>query len=532
MADQFKVHCRIIDYVEIANKELATIIKGVCADGSLGSLKGKPGITFLMPVDKNFLKKLHDLAYSANVDDVDKANELINNLIVRDILRTPGDWMTHRDDIPNSLFPSQKLDVDSVSGETVVFKSGAKAVVDKGFKDGSHRKNLAVWKLTGEIPVTDDKPSEGKYIKLARKNGKSGGYTPSTVESQSLRFKIMQQVESEYYAAACNRANGSWWSAESHPSSVYNRYVASLIDWMLANGHADLVRDVIVPQLSFDIIDFYAIFEPHRGSGNYLLSDSIINGWYGSKHAGVVSKEQLQQLLNAKSDAIVYSNRKCIIACTKKLQAEFEACANSNKMRACAEQVAKYYDILDAENRIGDALKVFPQPLADFYRENPGLKQTQDELRYVSIGMTHKFEQSCNTGLFHELSNLIGECLHAHNKAERMANLQLLNSTALRFHVAPQDRVRDIKAFVKSAMFMYIPLNENEIKEESSKKRPQVDGIALPDVRGNIYAKYTFELPSTGYSGACELTVGSIQRMNFNELSDDVKEALISFVSQ
>ena len=137
MADQFKVHCRIIDYITVKNRELAEIIRGVCADGSLGSLKGKPGVTFLMPTDKAFLKKLSELAYSANVDDVEKANELINNLIVRDIMRTPGDWMNHHDDIPNSLFPSQKLAVDSVAGDAIVFKSGAKAVVDKDFKDGS-----------------------------------------------------------------------------------------------------------------------------------------------------------------------------------------------------------------------------------------------------------------------------------------------------------------------------------------------------------------------------------------------------------
>lgn len=534
MADQFKVHCRIIDYITVKNRELAEIIRGVCADGSLGSLKGKPGVTFLMPTDKAFLKKLSELAYSANVDDVEKANELINNLIVRDIMRTPGDWMNHHDDIPNSLFPSQKLAVDSVAGDAIVFKSGAKAVVDKDFKDGSHRKNLAVWKLTGEIPVTVDKLSEGKYIKLAKKNAKTGGYTPSTVESQSLRFKIMQQVEAEYFAAVCSQSGNflsSWWS-KNNPCSIYNRNVASLMDWMIANGHGDLVRDLIVPQLSFDIIDFYAIFEPHRGSGNYLLNDSIISGWYGSKHNAVVSCAQVQQLLSANSDATVYADRKCIIMCTKRLQAEFDACVNSNKMRQCADLVTKYYDILDTENRIGSANKVFPQPLADYYAANPGLKQTLDELRYVSIGMTHKFEQSCNVGLFHELTNLIGECLHAHTKAERMSNLQLLNSNALKFHVAPQDRVRDIKAFVKSAMFMYIPLSEKEIAEESSKKRPQVDGIALPDVRGNIYAKYTFESGSNGYTGACELTVASIQRMKFEDLSDEVKAALSDLVNQ
>lgn len=527
MADQFKVHCRIIDYVGTTNPKLADIIKGVCADGSLNSSKGKLGVTFLMPMDKDFLKKLHDLAYSANVDDVDKANELINNLIIRDIFRTPGDWMTHRDDIPNSLFPSQKIEVESVSGDSIVFKSGAKATIDKGFKDGSQRKNLAVWKLVGEIPVTDDKPSDGKYTKQARK--KTGGYTPSSTESQTLRYKIMQQVESEY-VAACGGGSG-WWGKTSQPSAIYNRYVASLIDWMQSNGYSDLVRDLVVPQLSFDIIDFYVLVEPHRGSGNYLLNDNIISGWFGSQHVGIVTKDQIQKLLNAQSPAKVYSDRKCIILCTKKLQAEFVACANSNKMRQCAEQVGKYYDILDAENRIGEASGVYPAPLADFYRENPGLKQTQDELRYVAIAMTHKFELSCDKGLFNELSNLIGECLHAHNKAERLANLKLLNGPSLRYHVAPQDRVRDIESFVKSAMFMYIPLNEAEIAEESSKKRPQVDGIPLPDVRGNIYAKYTFDNVNAGYSGACELTVGSIQRMNFNDLSDDIKAALTSLVN-
>ena len=100
---KFKVHCKIIDYVEQQDPELAQIIRAVCADGALTSLKGKPGITFLMPLDKAFREKLLKLATSDNYEDVDKANDMINALIIRDIFRSPADWMAHKDDIPNSF---------------------------------------------------------------------------------------------------------------------------------------------------------------------------------------------------------------------------------------------------------------------------------------------------------------------------------------------------------------------------------------------------------------------------------------------
>lgn len=526
---EFKTHCRIIDYVEQADPELARIMHGVCVDQSLG-VKGKPGVTFLMPQDKDFIKKLSALAYSANVDDSEKANDMINNLIIKDVFKTPGEWVAHKDDIPNALFPSQSIEVDSVSGDTVIFKSGAKATIDKNFRDASKRKNLAIWKLTGEIPVTTDRPSNGKYIKAARA-AKTGGYAPGLVESQNLRFQISRHVEREYILAACNYRNGSWFKNQPVPACVYNKYVASLVNWMMNNGHSELVREVIVPQISFDILDFYVFVEPHRRTGSPLLASDIISGWwsaYQNNNAPVADICALvQSMLKAggRSNAMIYTDRKCLAKCINSVREEIMNAAQS-KPRLAPVQIEAVYNILDSENRIKDARGVYPDALAAYYRENAGLKLLQDELRYLVIAKAKEFENTCDMGAFHEMSNLIAEAMAACNKDERAKCLSLLHAGIIKFMIAPNDRVDEIKTFVYSCMFLYMPCTEEERRAESTHKRPQVNGIPVPNVREWIYSRYTIDIPSDAKTGGCELTVSSIERMDFESLSDEIKEAL------
>src|SRR5277367_4332191 len=107
MSNKFKTYCRIIDYLTVADPDLAELIRGTCTEMSLTSLKGKPGITFLAPQDKKYREEIAKLAYSEDVNDAMKAADMINALIIKDKLKTPQQWQAHRDDLPNSIHPSQ-----------------------------------------------------------------------------------------------------------------------------------------------------------------------------------------------------------------------------------------------------------------------------------------------------------------------------------------------------------------------------------------------------------------------------------------
>lgn len=512
---KFKTYCRIIDYVDAVDTELAELIRGTCADLSLGSTKGKPGITFLMPQDKTFRKKLADLAYSDKVDDANKASDMINALIFRDIFKSPSDWMAKKDDIPNSLFPSQHVELDSVTGKEIVFKSGARAVLDDTFKDSSRKSNLAVWKLmSGEIPVTSDKPSKLKYAKMNR-GGKTGGYDVTAQMSQSERHKIALAVENAYVFNQLQYENSKTGSYEPAAKDVYNEYTLSLINYIINVRKDDAtMHEKVLPLISLDKIDFYLLVEPHKFGGTYLLDDGLIHEWWVQRDqhrwdpASVV--KQIEQLLNSGTGALVYTDRKKI---TDKL-ANIRGAINQvalGKSRNCVDEIAKYYDQLEQNNTIDGVGPVFPAALASYYSSEPGLKMMQDELRYLAYGAFKNIEREpvFDQGRFHELVNMIGECLFSATAADRANQHKLLNKNSIRYLISPTEKIEEIRTFVYSTMFMYVPLTENEAKDLKQKNR-----ITRPDPQNIVVWNISADL----YNRHARLAVGSMSDLNVIEM--------------
>ena len=162
-----------MDYVESKNPELAELLRGTCADMSLNSTRGKPGVTFLMPQDSDFIKEVSKLAYSDKPADASKACNMLNALILRDVYASPDQFIKNRENIPNSLYPSTRLEVKKLVGDTVEFASGATAVIDKAFMEHRTKDNLAVWLLKGRIPHEGGSKAE---LSGGKKKGKTGSY--------------------------------------------------------------------------------------------------------------------------------------------------------------------------------------------------------------------------------------------------------------------------------------------------------------------------------------------------------------------
>jgi hypothetical protein len=491
MSRAFKAHCKIFDYVEKVEPDLAKVIRGICADGALVPLKGKVGVTFLMPQDKAYIKSIVDLAYSGNPDDIEKAHSMVCACIIRDVLKKPADWMAHRDDIPNSLYPSQHVEVESASSTEVTFKSGAKATPDPGFVDASKRKNLAVWKLTGVIPITTDKPSTGKYSKGVKK---TGGYTVDDLATQKERFKISLAVENAYTLACLQKSPEM---GNVNPRNVYVQCTLSLVNYLL-----NVVRDEstviekVLPLISLDAIDFYLLVEPHRCYGEPLIDDITINNWWKWRatnpscdcHAIV---KQIQDLLDAqKSTALIYSGRQKIEAA--KQDAVGDVCGViGSKPRASPVEIRKLYEALENNNTIKSAGPIFPESLAAFYKKQSGLKEIQDELRYVTFGWFNSLETGTfDIGRFNEIVNFIGECQHACTPEERLKSLRLLNEMTLKFQIEPQDKIEEIQRFVCSSMFLFTPLTEKECNTGKFKRPHPKGGPRLGDQQKDLYADH------------------------------------------
>lgn len=525
---QFKTYCRIIDYVDAVDPELSKIIRGLCVDMSLGSLKGKPGITFLMPQDKAFRAKLEKLAYSDKIEDSNKANDMLNALIFRDVFKSPSDWMAKKDDIPNSLLPSQHVEIESTTANGVIFKSGAKAVIDTDFKDASRRGNLAVWKLeSGEIPVTTDKPSSFKYAKSGK--AKTGGYNPGNLASQSERFNIAIAVENAYALCQLQQDTG----ASGHKRrDVYLEHTMSLVNYILhVRNDKALLLDKVLPLVSLDKIDFYLLVEPHRASGNYILDDMLIHEWWVNRHnhpcsiAKVV--QELEELLDAGDQALIYSNRAQVFEKIAEVRDKLSKYVDA-RPRGIVDEISKAYDELNNNNTINGLGPIYPQGLAAYYASEPGLKMLHDELRYLTYGAFKQFESHrFDIGAFNELVNMIGECLYAGTADERARSQKLLNKTSIKYLISPTEKVQEIKIFLYSTMFMYVPMTSadaNNLKQKNSVSRPDPNNIVIFNIAKDLYTQHKRIIDDTDASNLD--IVAALRTLNVDSLDPVLRDEL------
>ncbi len=551
----FKTFCRIIDYIDSIDAELAELLRGTCADMSLGSLKGKPGITFLMPMDKAYRKKIADLAYSDKIEDANKACDMLNALIIRDVFKSTSDWNQKRDDIPNSILPPQHVEIESANAKEVVFKSGAKAVLDEGFKDSSKNSRLAVWKLvSGEIPVTSDKPAKLKYRKTG-KGQKLGGYDVTQNMANNIRFKIAVAVENIYMMDQIQKSVNQGYSGAGHEygfahksipqkrRNVYLEYTMSLVNYIMSHDE-HLLYNKVLPLISFQKIDFYNLLQPHTykaDDSQYLVPTMVINDWWGSNapfDLQAVINQVGQKLANPPSQYRSYKIYSDRIGLMREINNIRLALINetNGKPRESVEAVIRVYKKLEETNAIGGYDNVFPPGLADHYRAEPSLKLAEDELRYLTYLQFESLERdpSFDHNKFVIIVNMIGEYMNVLTSDEREHTVKLLNRYTMKYLIQPREKVEEIKIFLSSTHFLFTPLTQQDMgalsKEYSSTiTRPDPDNLSgiwiIPSGHKRVAT-------TTGEHQAIANILNSIQNMAPDAISGDTKRAILSIYAK
>lgn len=450
---KFKTYCRIIDYLDATDPDLAQLVRGTCVDMTLGSTKGKAGITLLIP-DKESRAKIAKLAYSSDPAEASQACDMLNALILRDVFKSGAEFMAKRSNIPNSLYPSQHVGVAKTSGNTVTFESGAVATLDAGFADSSKKKNLAVWHLKGEIPVTTDKPAKierkpaGRGTKAA---GKHGGYGEdvATGLSKQLRWKIAVTVENEY--ALCLMQRQLAGRLEADP---FVRCAMSLVEFLADKDPATL-RNVL-PLLSVSKADFYFLVEPHK-DGEYVVADYLIKDWWNQRASH--SARRGCDIIDA--EAVKQENGKQLPEIDRIRKEVLNQCRD----RSCVNVIANAYTARYGEEHAQDKL-------------------LQDELRFLIHCSFEELESApYDAGKLGEIVNMIGEYMYKMNgtAVERQAGNKLLNAKALKYAIAPSERIETIKCFVNSTYFMFVPLSAADAhsipKSHTEKPGPESKGV-------------------------------------------------------
>jgi len=354
-------HCRIIDYIDQHYPAVSDLLRATCVDIYLNP--SSDGKTFLVP-DKNELSKIDKLAYSSNVEDAKQAEKLLQSCIMRVGIKNASDWKS----VPNSNYPSMEISAVS-NGKSIKFSNGATAVLDEKFVDRSHKTNLAVWILTGEIPQSD-KPADLKKSKKSKK----GGYDYKNDTSD--RVKIMVALENKYQQGNIN---------------VFTESLKSLLNFLCEN-HKEVLTKVI-PVISCDDISLYFLIEPFS-KDNFLIDNSIINSWVEyNKNAN----KQLQSI-----DSIIEAAKQyCECACCKKTQDVINEVDSIRKKLICSDPknhislIDKYYKELINENKIGKINDVYPKELIVYFQnKDKEFKKHMDEIRYVAHEIFRKCEWS------------------------------------------------------------------------------------------------------------------------------------------
>jgi hypothetical protein len=523
MSKKLRAFCNILDYLDEAEPEVAQLFRLTCMSGALSNLKGKPGLTLLLPTDADVRKKIAKLANSDNPTEAMTANNILSAHVLKDVFKSPSDFANKRDDIPNLL--NQHVEIDSVNGDEVKFKSGAVAKLDKRFIDSSRGSRLSVWALKGEIEVTSDKPAKLKYMK--RKPGKEGGDS-SNPASNKLRQAIISAIENAYYLDSVNgnirneKIGGSGDDLDSEllelgiaPMYVYDvlktkpisairdaflEYTLSLVNFIV-NVRRDkkLFFDVVAPVLSLQKADIYNLLEPYKGD-DHLIPDALIEDWWKSRPVFdfLHVANQIPELLNEGSkysSCVLYKSRMDILGEIDRVRVNITERTQSNP-RAIVGMVAEVYRDLAENNRIGSITGVFPDALAEHYKRNPMLKMLQDEMRYCGyLGFSALENEPFDATKYNELLNAFEAYANSVNNFEDSASgVRLLNANVIRYSIAPIERYTEVNIFLHSTHFVYVPLTVDEMMKFPYKNvitKPNPDKLRIFNIEKAGYLART-----------------------------------------
>lgn len=514
-------HCNLLDYIEENDPDLHAAVRNCCA-GYLFSLKGKAGITFLMPEKKNPVhKEIVDGSYG-DIDEKTAATDKLSALVIYDKLETLEDIKAKADDLPNALRKKVEIDLAKSSANDVKLKSGGVIKPDKNFKDASRRRVQSVFVLSGAGVPVDGPDAEFKYVKT--RNGQNprrkkqekveGGEdeeeerraSKGEVEAErQLRMTITTNVENAYIAVAASGEMGRWEipakaiGGARQPAKLdmakrnpYLESTMSLINYILMTCSDETVEKVLVgrvlPLISYENIDFYLLVEPHNSSGNYLIPTDIIRGWYDSQPSVNVKKvfSQIDELMDKRKGAALYEKR---FAVWEAVDDEREGI---EKNRRSVSHIRGVYKRLVDSNKVGKIENVLPKELHNFYKSQPDRKLLEDELRYYAARVFATLDRQFNRDAYNSLINNIANLTSSSSSAQ---DLRVLNENALRYGIDPKEKLEEIASFVNSQYFMFGAMSEavheKIVGEFNTSSRPSGEGdtVWMPDARA-VVKKY------------------------------------------
>lgn len=352
---------RLMDYLEWRYPRLADLFRATCAEYALVP-RGVNGLTLLIPGD-DIIDLIEEKARGYE-DEYNVAYDMLTRLVLRDYFPTAAEFYAKAEDIPNSQKTPQRVRLGPLrAGNMVHFDNGASATPDADFHAGS--KNLAVWILSGEIPLGSG-DAAGKFnAKRARKG--SAGPAPTQGAEECRRW--VRSIE----AAAMTTSDRRGFLF------TYRKPCGHFLGW-LAKYHSDYYY-AIVPLLNHTCFDFYLLFTEE------IVPMSIVYLWLQSADRQKFNSGNLDAIGGANTvggstppNCAFYSAKSALIRAIAQVRTDVCRQPDRNLVGNLTAPIMR----LAMENKVGNMDNVLPEITARYYREFPHKALVHHELRFTT----------------------------------------------------------------------------------------------------------------------------------------------------
>lgn len=464
-SDKKKVqkYCRIFNWIQDYDEELAEVMTNLCIDRICDTTKKYPSITFLMPKGK-FRTEIIDMAYSSTPE---KAVDMIISCVLPYGFSSIESFNSAQSSqIGNKLrylFPK----IVSPNSKTVAFEdklviktSNPKMIPRDGVK-------IFVWDIeSGQPPNNFNKyVSKQEYIIPDGSRQIKGGVDctldpisqlnskPRALFAQSIEQLVRDEIQ------------------KIHSKNPYLPVVVLLLHRLIERANYQVFLKVR-PILDIDpIITFYILLEPYKLVGEYLVSDDIFNqrlfdAILKSRNVFEDPSDEYRKILNKQIEEnyASFNNTKSLIEAVNGIRNKL---LNETEARMLPEEILRIYNYLEEKNEIksvsGDAAtisNVFPESLVAHYQNNHNKRLWQDEYRFI-IGeclRTMKTEPDADARaiVFNNLCNSLKLNLRGDDYSNELC---IMNNSDYPLTACVRDRVRMMQYFVNSPDFIFIGCN-------------------------------------------------------------------------
>jgi hypothetical protein len=498
------------------NPAFAQLIDG-CASWERINKNPPAGTTLMIP-SKEIAESILSEYGSRSMTEMAAACERVGAYILPAYLESTQRWTERSDSLHDMRFPFQKIKVGSAKNESGIptvrlvtddGKEHAKLVYDADANITYRR--VAIWIIeSGDILPHDDArndvplrgarrrapPSEDGAASATGRTrtraSKTGGYVPTRDHLTSLRFGLAVMVEGRFATQCMTMARADTRATRALPPFL--THVMSFAQYMYKTDRA-LFFDAILPLIRFRTADFYAIFESHRepqpdlDDDGYLIPTAYIESWWnecraiidGTANIDIFRKwinERIAELRGESAVPAIFAKSREIIEQVDAMRVAIEPSETAPSSKIL-ETIHKWYATAARTNSIGTGTTIanlYGARLAKHYAQNPLLKLVQDELAFILEPIMDDLATHFDNDRYVHIINLIGTICHTTN-FDKIAQLLPLTGTKhfsmINSPVPHLDYIAELRAFINSTMFFWIPLDAETMANYPIESAPE-----------------------------------------------------------